>query len=237
MTTAETICARVRISLRDGNSITVTNPSWTSEQINRIVQQSPVFERQILRLLHSNQYVWDIEPADRDGFDTVAVDKFMGDLGRPPESDVEIKMEIEALLSRCCAIWYFEVVPSRFRVASHAIDNDNNGTVMAQKDTATPRTSSVPTRMSGGSGSSVPTSSANSITELDTWCWNCESGHPSQETALKLANIALILNWEEVFKREIKRVIWNWNGESLERGTPVERLQQDGPEGLQSRSS
>lgn len=236
MTTAHAICARVRILYQDGS---LKSPSWTSEQIDEILQQSPVFERQILRLLHNSQYVWNIKPANTDGFDDIAVNDFMGDLGRPPESDVENRVKLEGLSSRCCAIWHFEVIPSKFHIASHATDND--GKVLAHKDAATPKTLSVSTLASGGSGgsgSSVPTSPGNSSTELELWCWNCESDHSSQEIALKLANIALILDWKEAFRREIKTVIWNWQGVSFkDTGTPVERLQNDGPEGLQGEFS
>lgn len=203
------ICARVRIVYRDG---TFRTPTWNNKQIDEIVRRSPVFEGHINRLLLLNEYVWKIEPRETDGFDDLAVHFLIDNLGRHEANEVWNGIGVESLSEKCSAMWYFEVVPSRFNVASHVTDAD--GKVIADN--------AAPTILAGESAG---------------WCWNCVSIHRSPETSLKLANIALVLGWREVFRREIKTVIWDWTEQTLAgTKTRVECLQNNGVRGLDSMS-
>lgn len=231
MGTSHYICARVHISYPNGSK---EIPKWTDEQVNKIMKQSPLFERQILRLMQYPQYVWNIKPEEKDGFHDVSnLGHFIANLGRQPASQSEVAMEIAWLSSRCSALWYFEVVPSKVYIASQA--RDTNGTII-DPIAAIPITSSQTTLASGGSGSPVATVPGNSNREPSQFCWNYGCNLKSKETSLPLANVALILDWREVFKRQIKTVIWDWPKQTLAgTNTPIEFLQHDGVEGLDSK--
>jgi hypothetical protein len=222
------ICKRIRISCPDGRS---ENPTWSDEEVAKIQRQSPLFERQVLRLLQNTEHVWKIEAKVEDGFHEVDnLGLFITNLGR---SQV-IEMEVEELSSRCSAMWYFEVVPSRVHLASCA--RDSTGKVIASSS-ATAITSSTPSVASPGAAHAVSNGSAQSGSQPNIWCWNYHGGHSSPDTPLKLTNIALVLNWREVFQREIKSVIWNWPGRPpRDTNTPIRYLQEDDVKGLNCKS-
>lgn len=226
------ICARVHISCPNSS---VETPKWTDKQIKKIMKQSPLFERQILRLIHDPQYVWNIKPEEKDGFHEVDdLAHFIASLGRPPASQSEDAMEITRLSSRCSALWYFEFVPSKVYIASRA--KDREGTIIVPK-TATAITSSSNSLAIRGSGSTVGTVPWNANREPPQFCWNYVCNLESKETSLPLANVALILNWREVFKRQIKTVIWDWPKQTTAgTTTTIKFLQLDGAEGLASKS-
>jgi hypothetical protein len=227
------ICARVQILYPDG---TTKYPAWNDQQVNRITKQSPLFERQVLRLMQDKQYVWKILLKETDDFydDEFDLGAFIANLGRPQGRNSSNGMEVNRLSRRCSAMWYFEVVPSKVHLASYA--TGSNGETIAS-NSPTPRTSSAPTLASADSVSREPTVSESSGSESESWCWNNNSDHKSPETSLKLANIALVLDWREVFKREIKTVIWNWQPKQTlaDTNTPVDCLRKDGVKGLNSK--
>jgi hypothetical protein len=231
MEASHAICARIQISYPDGR---IKNPAWNNEQVNKLTKQSPLFERQLLRLMQDEQHVWKIELKETDDFYDVDLDPFIVNLGRPQGRNSSNGMEVNSLSRRCSAMWYFEVVPSKVHLASYATGND--GETIAS-NSPTPITSSTPTLVSGNSASRAPTVSESSSSESESWCWHHNDDHKSPETSLKLANIALVLDWREVFRREIKTVVWNWRPrETLaDPKTPVDCLRRDGVKGLNSK--
>jgi hypothetical protein len=143
-------------------------------------------------------------------------------------------MEVERLCSRCSAMWHFQIVPSKVHLATYATDREGNPIASSSQVSTT---SSVPTPTSGNSAFRVVTSSETSGSEREHWCWNKNCDHTSRETSLKLANIALVLGWREVFNKELKTVVWNWPQETLgEPDTPIHYLQKDSAKGLNSKS-
>jgi hypothetical protein len=170
-----------------------------------------------------DQYEWKIAPQKTDGFDDATADLLIDNLGLPV-SEVGSAMEVKALSKLCSAMWYFQIVPSRYHGVRLVTDASG---VMAQN--ASPTLSPALTPVTGGPG---PLAS-----EPAHWCWNSES-NDSTETSLKLANIALVLGRREMFEREIKTVIWNWADETRAgtATTPVQCLRNEGVEGLDSTS-
>ncbi len=234
METPHPICGRILIrppstQYPDGR---VVNPSWDNEQVGKMATQSPLFERQILRLQQDSKYRWKIHLKDTDDFRNDDFSAFIAKLGQPCEQLVG--MEVERLCSRCSAMWYFQIVPSKVYLATYATDRKGHAIASSSQISTT---SSVPTPTSGNSEFRVVTSSETSGSERKHWCWNSKGDHTSRETSLKLANIALVLGWKEVFKRELKTVVWNWPQETLgEPDTPIHYLQKDSAKGLNSKS-
>jgi hypothetical protein len=210
----------------------VANPSWNNQQVNKIASQSPLFERQILRLLQDSRYVWRIPLKDTDDFHEVDLGLFIAKLGQPQGRNSSNGMEVKDLCSRCSAMWYFEIVPSKVHLASYATGRD--GRTIASSSPV-PNASPTYPLASGDLTSQIPTSSETSGSERENWCWNNNGDHASRETSLELANIALVLRWREVFMKEIKTVVWNWPKETLrEPNTPIHYLQKDSVKGLNS---
>jgi len=234
MDTPHAICARVEISYPrttqypEGNAV---HPAWNREQVNKIAEQSPLFERQVLRLTQDSSYVWRIVLKETDEFhDIEHLATFIVNLGRPQERNSSDRMEVNSLSSRCSAMWHFEVLPSKVHLASCA--TDVAGRTIAS-NSPIPTISSTPTVASGDSPSPVPTTSESSGGERQPWCWDNSGDHQSPETSLKLANIALVLGWKEVFRREIKTVIWNWPRHTTADNNPsIHCLQKDGAPGV-----
>lgn len=229
METPHTICGRILIPCPDER---VVNPSWNNEQVGKIATQSPLFERQILRLQQDSKYKWTIHLKDTDDFRNDEFSAFIAKLGQPCEQSTG--MGVERLCSRCSAMWYFQIVPSKVHLATFATNAEGHSIASGSQVSTI---SSVPTPASGNSASRVVTSSETSGSERERWCWNSNGDHTSRETSLKLANVALVLGWKEVFKKELKTVVWNWPQETLgEPDTPIHYLQKDSAKGLNSKS-
>jgi hypothetical protein len=233
------VCARIQISHPHSTqypSGKVVTPTWSGEQLewfNKIAKQSPLFERQVLRLLQDSEYVWKIQLKETDEFydDDLDLGTFIPNLGCLQGRNSTTGMEVKRLSRRCSALWHFEVLPSKVHLASYITDGD--GKTIASTS-PTPTTSSAATVASaGGSASRAATALENIGSERVPWCWDDNGDRQSLETSLKLANIALVLGLKDVFRREIKTVIWNWPKETTADKNPsVKCLRKDGTPGV-----
>lgn len=210
------------------------SPEWNEEQhelfINEVAKQSPLFERQLMRLFQDSQYEWKIQVKETDEFhdDDLDLGSFIPSLGRKSCQG----MKINSLSRRCSALWHFQVLPSEVQLASSIIDDTGQKIITSIPPTLS---TSSETTLTSASSSATPseTVSEDLGSERGSWCWDIKCDHPSRETSLKLANIALVLNLKDVFKKEIKTVIWNWPKESAADKNPtIPCLQKDNTLGV-----
>lgn len=226
--TIDPICQRIAIITRgEDGTRRHKRITWRPDQV-RIARTISIEWRLKLSDLRDDENLrWDLEHVEqRDGFDGPAVEYLMNMVGAPRSLALrhDTRFSIESLSRYASAIWVFKVVPSRFPTSDAPctgwfVESDN-------KDVAHGDLPGSVTPSSRSSGSSGP---------LPSWCWHGQPLYGSTEMSLKLANIAFVFGWREVFKREIKTVIWNWpNTTAAGLVTPVEVLKQEGIHGLAS---
>ncbi|KAK3335289.1 hypothetical protein B0T19DRAFT_405978 [Cercophora scortea] len=121
-------------------------------------------------------------------------------------AETNVNARAQDLSKYCNALWHLHVIPARFPECRQWRASEDNGD--------------------------------NRGAPEGDWCWrySVHDGSPgTHETALRLANIALILGNEAMFEREIKTVIWDWKEGRAIVPTPVRQLQFGGPDGLNDR--
>lgn len=185
----------------EGESASIQDPlQWTTSQVERMLGKSPLVDGQLLKFLHSRQYKWRLNLGGTDCFDKedlILLFKIMG----CEESELHDFMEIKPFSRLCTAMWYLRVMPHRMRnrtpfgvVERGLVSNTLNVRETWIAKDAQPYPPAV-----------------TDTGEEPIRCWN-QQGRESQETSYRLANIAFVLRWKEVFAEEMKTVVWNWTG-------------------------
>ncbi|KAK3329257.1 hypothetical protein B0H66DRAFT_17539 [Apodospora peruviana] len=211
------ISYRIRIYRHAGTGTgpgrSYATPEWTKARVENLKSLSPILKSHINELRAGpDNVLWEIEPEAEDGVDRDTALEVLKMLGRGSGWIGETASEVSRYAS---GLWFFEVIPDKFPACqSWKVRDAASGQIL-------------------GSQTFPP---ANHGLLPDGWCWNHHITH-SRETCLQLANGALILGWDELFKKEIKVVIWDWSGEPglTPFGTPVKRLKAGGLEGLNDR--
>ncbi|KAK0710547.1 hypothetical protein B0T21DRAFT_387440 [Apiosordaria backusii] len=212
------VCQSIRIcppNKGDGsNGIT---PNWTPERVKILCSLSPLIKTRVEELRLHPELWW--TPAVGDGIDEGTAIRVL-DLVGPGTAGR--KQRVSLLSQECNVMWAFQINPTLFPASLTWQAVDDDGQLAASR--------TVVRKAARRSYASLPSSSSN-----PKFCWQTEPGSRSRLTSLQLANIALVLDWEEAFKREIRTVIWDWTGQSQAvLATPVGCLQAHGPRGLEA---
>ncbi|KAK4160877.1 hypothetical protein QBC43DRAFT_324788 [Cladorrhinum sp. PSN259] len=195
-------------------------PQWSLERIEVLCSMSRFIWMNINELRANPDLWWMPAIKDGDGFDPQTALRVLDMIGPDTKNR---RQRVSALSQECNVLWVFQVIPKMFPRSQTWEVLDDDGYLTATRTMV---------RKAGRDTGSVSGSSSMSSPK---WGWHSEQAHRTRLTSLQLANIALILEWEEVFKREIKTVIWDWTGTQAALETPVERLRSEGENGLDVR--
>jgi len=140
-------------------------------------------------------------------------------------------MGVEEYSRYCNAIWCFRVDPFRIHVPRRIWAERRKrsaGGYRTERYSVVKNSTPYP----------LPLDPKEDKSGTSLWCWN-QPLHVSRESAQRLANISLVLGWDQVFQREIKVLVWDWTGSAstqADLGTPLECLQDHGPQGMDGMS-
>ncbi|KAK0630211.1 hypothetical protein B0T17DRAFT_527864 [Bombardia bombarda] len=212
MSRLDVICQRIRIahpSDGEGPGRSYSTPRWTEARVQEIKTMSPILKVRIDELeRYPESEPWYVDPEFGDGIDRTTAYKTLDIIGA---QNVTVQGTPSNLSDYCSGLWYFEIIPRRFPSCRRWTATDDNNHIISRTQQG---------------GNQVPPG----------WCWHNPVGHRSRETCLHLANSALVLGWKEVFKREIRTIIWDWTETSPNDFlTPVKRLMFGPSDGLKNR--
>ncbi|KAK4222532.1 hypothetical protein QBC38DRAFT_489606 [Podospora fimiseda] len=219
------VCHRISIlAPRQGDRLVTKEgfmPSWSPERIEILCSMSRFIWSNVNELRSNPDSRWLLPLKDEDGFDPQMALRVLDMIG----PDTKNRRQRVSLLSQeCNVLWVFQVIPKMFPRSQTWEVLDDDGYLAATRTMVRKAAQSYTGSVSGSSSMSS-----------SKWGWHSEPAHRSRLTSLQLANVALVLEWEEVFKREIKTVVWDWTGTQATIVTPVERLRSDGENGLDAR--
>lgn len=212
-----------------------TVPQWSPRQVIQLTAISPAIQARINKLIADSNgtSVWNLESRPKDGIHVSATFAVLDKLATQTDSEPEEIKNIASEVSKCCnVLWFYEVIPTRFPSSAR----------WAVYDSATTRNiigaANLPPPLRQVTTHDTHHSHLSWTTIGDaSWCWSEPSSPYPYETALELANCALILDWEEVFKRAIKIVIWETKPADAVLLTPVKHLKLAGLDGINSTSN
>ncbi|KAK0735077.1 hypothetical protein B0T26DRAFT_746901 [Lasiosphaeria miniovina] len=215
---SDPICERVLIKW-EGNVRTSITPAWAPGRVEVLSAVSPLIRARVDDLRCRPHHRWEPVISKSDGFDADTATRVLNEIG--PET-ANRRQTVDLLCLEANVMWFFEVVAKQLRACPTWEATDGDGGLIASKS---------------NSRHAVRKSQASQSSRSSQWqCWYSETAHWSRLTALQLANIALVLEWDDVFKRELKTVVWDWtNASEAVLETPVERLKATGEEGLDKR--
>ncbi|KAK3393870.1 hypothetical protein B0H63DRAFT_459425 [Podospora didyma] len=191
-------------------------------RVNMLSTISPMLQARITRLKHNPGQHWIVViDKDANGFTVDEAIQVLAWIG-PDKANKRIRLSNLCTISN--VMWFFEIIPKYFPACSswEATNDDHRIIASSSEVYQTPPRS----RTSHSSGS-----------DENWYCWHSRTAHDSRMTALELTNIGLVLEWTDVFKREIKTVVWDWTGSEASvsqavLSTPVELLKSNGNQGL-----
>lgn len=198
-------------------------PSWSSERIEVLCSMSRFIWTNINELRLNPDVWWMPVIRDGEGFDAHMALRVLDMIGPDTKNR---RQRVSVLSQECNVLWVFQVIPKMFPRSQTWEVLDDDGYLTATRTMIRKAGKSYTGSVSGSSSMSA-----------SKWGWHSEPAHRSRMTSLQLCNIALVLEWEEVFKREIKTVIWDWTGTHASLATPVERLRSEGESGLDGKFS
>ncbi|KAK4172326.1 hypothetical protein QBC36DRAFT_338126 [Triangularia setosa] len=199
-----------------GDGSNGVTPDWTPERVRLLCSLSPLIKTRVEELRLHSELWW--TPVVGDGIDESTAIRVL-DLVGPGTAGR--KQRVSLLSQECNAMWAFQINPTLFPASLTWQAVDDDGQLAASR--------TVVRKAARRSYASISSSSSS-----PRFCWQTEPGSRSRLTSLQLANIAIVLEWEEAFKREIRTVIWDWTGQSQVLATPVGCLQAHGPRGLEA---
>ncbi|KAK3389951.1 hypothetical protein B0H63DRAFT_464569 [Podospora didyma] len=203
-------------------------PSWSSERVQTLSNMSPLIRAHADELRQHPERYWMLVVGDE--FDETTALRVLSLIG---PGSAHRKERVASLCRECNVLWAFQVIPKYLPASQTWLAIDDDGDVAGSKFPGHLRNTTRNT--------TYAPSLASSSQSSPIWCWS-HSEDPSLRRRSRLmshqlANIALILEWDEVFRREMKTVVWDWTGASPAGvlATPVERLQASGDQGLDAR--
>lgn len=191
------------VSEKGGFSLTVSTPyplQWTRRQLRRMLGISPLLDIQLMRSLHDGRYRWQPELGGTHCFGQEDLAMLLNIMSYEGNKLHDV-MEVKPFSKLCTAMWYLRVVPDRIsnRTPSGVVERNLVSNTFNVKETWIVK-------------DALPYPAAVTDTGEDPIrCWN-QQGRESQETSYRLANIAFVLGWKEVFAEGLKTVVWNWTG-------------------------
>ncbi|KAK4183139.1 hypothetical protein QBC35DRAFT_508634 [Podospora australis] len=215
------VCQSIRICPpakgADDSNAGIT-PDWTPDRVSILCSISPLIRARVDELRQRPELWW--TPVVGDGIDESTALRVLGMVG---PGTVRRRQRVSALSQECNVMWAFQINPMSLPASQTWEAVDDDGQLAASK-----------TMVRKTARRSYPASVSSQSTPK--WCWQLEPGHRYRLTSLQLANIAMVLQWEEVFKKEIRTVVWDWTGQSQAiLSTPVDCLRAQGEGGLDAR--
>ncbi|KAK3366749.1 hypothetical protein B0T24DRAFT_681937 [Lasiosphaeria ovina] len=242
----DAICQRIRICSPGGDETPTAAtsgliPHWTPDRIRVLSAISPMIRAHVEELRQRSDRWWLPLVGLGDGFDSGVALRVLdaitsSSLSLPPagmqqqSQNWRTNERVSVLCRNCNVMWFFGVVPRLLPACQswQAVDDDDKHQVIASRN--------MPRQSAASSSRRWSQASLSSQASAPKWCWHSEPGHSARLTCLQIANIALVLQWDEVFRREIKTVVWDWTGTSQAvLHTPVTRLRTHGDYGLDAR--
>ncbi|KAM7182688.1 hypothetical protein V8F33_014106 [Rhypophila sp. PSN 637] len=231
--TPDPICQRIQISTgpryRHSGGPGRQRPQWSPRQVKRLTAVSPALQARVNRLIVDSDggNVWPIESRPDDGISANIASHVLDMIAFNEPARNEIEDEASVVSQYCNILWFFEAIPTRFPTCDlwAVIDSPDTRNIIGALHLP------PPLRHIATNGTDYSHLSF-SATGHPTCCWSHPSSPYPYETALHLANCALILNWKEAFRRAIKPVIWETGPAEAVLVTPVKYLKQAGPDGI-----
>ncbi|KAK4209664.1 hypothetical protein QBC37DRAFT_323623 [Rhypophila decipiens] len=217
------ICERIHIGasyrLSGGPGRRPRGPQWSPQQLNKLAIVSPALAAHINRLKADpeGKSVWNIQSRPEDGISFPTVNEVLDTLAL--DDQLVVKGVASALSEYCNVLWFYQIIPTSFPSCLQwvAIDDDTTRNIIGAFSIPPPDNSPFSLHTFG----------------LARYCWSDSNTPYSYKTDLHLANCAFILNWQGVFKRAIRHVIWETKPTDVVLlHTPVKYLKVTGPDGI-----
>ncbi|KAK4204548.1 hypothetical protein QBC40DRAFT_91426 [Triangularia verruculosa] len=184
------VCQSIRIcptNKRDGSD--GLTPDWSPERVEVLCSLSPLIRKRVEELRLHPELWW--TPVVGDGIDEPTAIRVLNLVG---PGTAGRKQRVSILSQECNAMWAFQIDSTLFPASLTWQAVDDDGQLAASR--AVVRKAARRSYASLSSSSSSP-----------KYSWQTEPRSRSRLTSLQLANIALVLDWEEAFKREIRTMI------------------------------
>lgn len=230
MSYQDPVCKRIIIPGKaDGSHGSSNHPPWTPEVLDRIYLRWPLCYHRVMGLRADENATWHIVPPRDDKKPQIVTDEWVQKVvDRIGDERVQTAHKecfpALSLSNHCSGLEYLGIRPNNYpvewrRTMCEGMVVYNDGRVVDPTRDTDQWPPAPLTHRSLSSG-------CLSVSEL---VWNSTTSPWSVASSLQLANIALSLgpDWDEVSKREIKALIWNWEDTAVSGSIVIPCLQRE----------